>query len=229
MTTSRHQSAADALAASFPAPAKLTVVPAVNRASIAGADRAVIASYVGAPSAELAVVVTDESALLTGTDTGAGLSLADLLNPALTAAAGALGNGVLSPAVVGDASALFDDDSTDVYVLADDSGAALGHFVVRTRPAGSGDPLPLAEFAGNLNRISNVEMSLTVEIGRTRMSVRDVLGLEPGNVVELDRSAGAPADILLNGRKIAQGEIVVIDQDYAVRVTSILDATAELQ
>jgi flagellar motor switch protein FliN/FliY len=77
--------------------------------------------------------------------------------------------------------------------------------------------------AGKLGRINNVEMALTVEIGRTRMSVRDVLALEPGAVVELDRSAGAPADVLLNGRLIAHGEIVVIDQDYAVRITQILD------
>ena len=76
---------------------------------------------------------------------------------------------------------------------------------------------------GNLGRINNVEMALTVEIGRTRMSVRDVLGLEPGAVVELDRSAGAPADVLLNGRLIAHGEVVVVDQDYAVRITRILD------
>ncbi len=77
--------------------------------------------------------------------------------------------------------------------------------------------------AGNLGRINNVEMTLTVEIGRTRMSVRDVLGMEPGAVVELDRSAGAPADVLLNGRLIAHGEVVVVDQDYAVRITKILD------
>ena len=75
-----------------------------------------------------------------------------------------------------------------------------------------------------LGRISSVEMSLTVEIGRTRMSVREVLSLEPGAVIELDRSAGAPADVMLNGRMIARGEIVVIDQDYAVRITEILDA-----
>jgi flagellar motor switch protein FliN/FliY len=55
------------------------------------------------------------------------------------------------------------------------------------------------------------------------MSVRDVLSLTPGAVVELDRSAGAPADILLNGRLIAHGDIVVVDQDYAVRITQILD------
>jgi flagellar motor switch protein FliN/FliY len=79
---------------------------------------------------------------------------------------------------------------------------------------------------GNLARISNVEMTLTVEIGRTRMSVRELLALEPGAVVELDRAAGSPADILLNGRLIAQGDVVVVDQAYAVRVTRILD-TAE--
>jgi flagellar motor switch protein FliN/FliY len=80
--------------------------------------------------------------------------------------------------------------------------------------------------AARLGLISNVEMALTVEIGRTRMSVRDALALEPGKVIELDRSAGAPADVLLNGRLIAHGEVVVVDQDYAVRITRILD-TAE--
>ncbi|WP_081737843.1 flagellar motor switch protein FliN, partial [Arthrobacter sp. H41] len=77
--------------------------------------------------------------------------------------------------------------------------------------------------AGNLGRISNVEMAMTVEIGRARMSVRDVLDLEPGAVIELDRSAGAPADVLLNGRLVAHGEVVVVDQDYAVRITQIFD------
>lgn len=77
--------------------------------------------------------------------------------------------------------------------------------------------------ASRLGRISNVEMALTVQIGRTRLSVRDVLNLEPGAVIELDRSAGAPADVLLNGRLIAQGEVVVMDQDYGVRITKILD------
>ena len=82
--------------------------------------------------------------------------------------------------------------------------------------------------SSRLGRINNVEMALTVEIGRTRMSVRDVLGLEPGAVVELDRSAGAPADILLNGRLIALGEVVVMDQDYGVRITQILDVNEGL-
>ena len=97
-----------------------------------------------------------------------------------------------------------------------------GWFGIRIRENGHGDSAApaLGDLpAGNLGRINNVEMTLTVEIGRTRMSVRDVLGMEPGAVVELDRCAGAPADVLLNGRLIAHGEVVVVDQDYAVRIT----------
>jgi flagellar motor switch protein FliN/FliY len=71
-------------------------------------------------------------------------------------------------------------------------------------------------------------MELTVVIGKTRMTVQNALDLEPGSVVELDRSAGAPADILLNGRLIAHGEVVVVDQDYAVRVTNIIDVAEGL-
>ena len=82
--------------------------------------------------------------------------------------------------------------------------------------------------ARKLNRIHNVEMALTVAIGHTRLSVRDVLDLEPGKIIELDRSAGAPADIMLNGRLIAHGEIVVVDQDYAVKITRILDVAEGL-
>lgn len=82
--------------------------------------------------------------------------------------------------------------------------------------------------AGKLARISNVETALTIEIGRTRMAVRDVLAMEPSAVIELGRSAGSPADVLLNGRLIAHGEIVVVDQDYAVGITKILDTAEEL-
>ena len=225
MTISRHTAAAEALAASFPAAATLTVAPVTDRSAVPHSDTTVTASYVGAPSVDLAVILAATTPLL-GADT-AGLRSEDVLTPALAAAAGALGNGVLSTAILGDATPIIDD--ADLYALNDATGNAVAWFVIRTRPAGTSDALGADELAGNLKRISNVEMSLTVEIGRTRMSVREVLGLEPGNVVELDRSAGAPADILLNGRKIALGEIVVVDQDYAVRVTKILDPSGEQQ
>jgi flagellar motor switch protein FliN/FliY len=70
-------------------------------------------------------------------------------------------------------------------------------------------------------------MELTVELGRTRMTVRELLGLSPGAVVELDRAAGSPADLLVNGRLIARGEVVVVDEDFAVRITEIVGHGAD--
>jgi flagellar motor switch protein FliN/FliY len=108
-----------------------------------------------------------------------------------------------------------------VFELLSEAGTA-GWFIVRPRAeTGGGDSYRSIE--GRLSRINEVEMALTVEIGRTRMPVRTVLGLEVGAVVELDRAVGAPADVLLNGRLIAHGEVVVVDQEFAVRITRILD------
>jgi flagellar motor switch protein FliN/FliY len=120
---------------------------------------------------------------------------------------------------------LFADAESTVFELTG-SGKVAGWFAIRIRTSGTVGPRSRSaagSMSAKLGRINNVEMALTVEIGRTRMSVRDVLGLEPGAVIELDRSAGAPADVLLNGRLIAHGEVVVVDQDYAVRITQILD------
>ena len=74
--------------------------------------------------------------------------------------------------------------------------------------------------------LHGVDMELTVELGRTRMAVRDLLALAPGDVLELDRAAGSPADLLVNGRLIARGEVVVVDEDFGLRITQILDSTA---
>lgn len=82
----------------------------------------------------------------------------------------------------------------------------------------------LAAAEAGMRVLYDVEMTLTVEIGRTRLPVRDVLELVPGTVLELDRSAGAPADIMVNGRLVARGEIVVVDDEYAVRVSEIVSS-----
>ena len=168
-------------------------------------------------STPLAEIAGSDSALL---------SEADVLRPALEAAGSTLGVGVLGDAHVEDASALFSHPSTVIFELHTREGRA-GWFAIRLRDTAHGS-ISDSAMAGKLSRINNVEMALTVAIGHTRMAVRDVLNLEPGRVVELDRSAGAPADILLNGRLIANGEVVVIDQDYAVRITKILDVAEGL-
>jgi flagellar motor switch protein FliN/FliY len=73
-----------------------------------------------------------------------------------------------------------------------------------------------------IEMLHGVEMEVTVELGRTRMPVRDLLALAPGAVLELDRAAGSPADLLVNGRLIARGEVVVVDEDFGLRVTEII-------
>lgn len=227
-TTTLHTAAAESLAAQLPTAAPLSAVAQPGGAPavvLEAAADAVVASFVGGLSADLALVLTDLEAVVAagGTDHGI-VAVTDVLRPSLEAAAGVLGVGVLGEARRESAASLFADPETVVFALTA-GGVAGGWFGLRVRENGtvSAPAATPAVPTGNLGRINNVEMTLTVEIGRTRMSVRDVLGMEPGAVVELDRSAGAPADVLLNGRLIAHGEVVVVDQDYAVRITKILD------
>jgi flagellar motor switch protein FliN/FliY len=77
--------------------------------------------------------------------------------------------------------------------------------------------------APNLALVKDIEVVLTVELGRTNMVIQDILELTPGKVIELDRLAGEPLDILVNGTLLARGEVVVVDENFGVRLTSILD------
>lgn len=74
----------------------------------------------------------------------------------------------------------------------------------------------------NLDLIMSVPIQITVELGRTRRKIKDIAELMPGNIVELDRQAGDQVDILANGRPIARGDVVVVDDNYSVRVTEII-------
>lgn len=98
--------------------------------------------------------------------------------------------------------------------------------IPHTSPTGSASgsvtPLPRR----GIEMLHGVDMEVTVELGRTRMTVRDLLALTPGAVLELDRAAGSPADLLVNGRLIARGEVVVVDEDFGLRVTEIVDDSA---
>jgi flagellar motor switch protein FliN/FliY len=68
-------------------------------------------------------------------------------------------------------------------------------------------------------------LSVVAELGRTRMTVADLLSLTPGSVVELDRAAGSPIDLLVNGTLIARGEVVVVDEEFGLRISEIVDGT----
>jgi len=80
------------------------------------------------------------------------------------------------------------------------------------------------ESMADLRRLSAVPVDLSVEIGRARMSVGETLELREGSVVTLDRMAGEPVDLLVNGTPIARGEVVVIDEQFGLRLTQVLAA-----
>jgi flagellar motor switch protein FliN/FliY len=76
--------------------------------------------------------------------------------------------------------------------------------------------------AHGLDLIQDVEMEITVVLGRAVLTVRELLSLEPGSVVELDQAAGSPVEVLVNGTTIARGEVVVIDEVFGIRITEIV-------
>jgi len=75
---------------------------------------------------------------------------------------------------------------------------------------------------GNIGLIMDVFMEMTVELGRAKKQIKDILGMGEGTIIELDKLAGEPVDILVNHKPIAKGEVVVIDENFGVRVTEIL-------
>ena len=77
--------------------------------------------------------------------------------------------------------------------------------------------------AENLRVLENIEVQLAVEVGNTEIKIRDLLRLNEGSVIELDRLAGDPLDILVNGTMIAKGEIVMVGERFGVRFTEIVD------
>ena len=77
---------------------------------------------------------------------------------------------------------------------------------------------------GDLQRLSGVPVDLAVEIGRTQMTVGETLNLREGSVITLDRMADEPVDLLVNGIAVARGEVVVIDEQFGVRLTKVLES-----
>ena len=78
-----------------------------------------------------------------------------------------------------------------------------------------------------LGMLREVPLEVSAELGRTRMSVSEILQLNVGSVVELDRTAGSPVDVVVNGSLIARGEVIVIDDEYGVRITEILGRVSD--
>ncbi len=81
----------------------------------------------------------------------------------------------------------------------------------------------------NLQLLLDVPLQITAELGRATMKIEDVLKLGPGSIIELNKLAGEPVDLLVNGKLIAQGEVVVVDENFGVRITSILGPEARIK
>ena len=150
------------------------------------------------------------------------------------------------------AGSLGDEGATDcvgVPILAGEAHAATLALVLdrAAEPAGGGqaaapepEPEPEPEIASHefqpldalaaatagggrsLEFLGEVELGVTAELGRARLTVRNVLNLAPGSIVELDRTAGSPVDVLVNGTLIARGEVVVVDEEFGIRSSEIV-------
>jgi flagellar motor switch protein FliN len=173
-------------------------------------------------------------------------TLAAGLEPALAAAAGSLDPTVFGALSLASIDEVTVDTPPDSWALPLEDAQGVAAVVVLTTPVAA-EPEPQPELPAppvatapahefptlavpgfgsavthSLNMLHDVEMAVTVELGRTRMTVREILGLAPGTVVELDRAAGAPVDVVVNGTLIARGEVVVIDEEFGIRVTEIV-------
>ena len=86
----------------------------------------------------------------------------------------------------------------------------------------------VTSYGADLRRVIDVPAELSMEIGRTTMTIGWTLSLAPGSIVSLNRLAGEPVDLLVNGKVIAQGEVVVIDEEFGMRITDIVSAQQRL-
>jgi len=98
----------------------------------------------------------------------------------------------------------------------------VSHEEIQLAPLEAGFSGP--ELPAELERLDQVTLELTVEVGRTRMSLGQALALGPGSVITLDRLADQPVDLLVNGKPVARGEVVVIDDVFGLRLTHIVES-----
>ncbi|WP_243056463.1 flagellar motor switch protein FliN [Nocardioides sp. SR21] len=201
---------------------------------------AVVADLEGDATGRVAVLVGDDLVTALASSPLGGLDLAAAIQPTLDAFAEALGARVgaarqLDPSlVVGDVGFPFvtiplNGTETAAAILVPEAVLLDAAFAspAPSAPAPIAAPVtenaaPRATQSRGIEMLHGVDMEVTVEIGRARMTVRELLDMAPGTVLELDRAAGSPADLLVNGRLIARGEVVVIDEDYGLRITEIL-------
>lgn len=97
---------------------------------------------------------------------------------------------------------------------------------INIQPAQFQNFMPVQDLGGiapeNIDLIMDVPLEVTVELGRTSKSIKEILDFSPGTIIELDKLAGEPVDVLVNGKFVAKGEVVVIEESFGIRVTEII-------
>jgi flagellar motor switch protein FliN/FliY len=166
--------------------------------------------------------------------------LVTAVTPALSAAANAIGEAgsfeiePASPAET-ETQAIVDlDRALVVYPIVENDASVAGLVMYLDAEApsnggahGAGSAMANAGIdAATALVLGEVEMGVTAELGRCHMTIREALALTPGAVIDLDRAAGAPVDVLVNGTVIARGEVVVIDEEFGIRISEILGSGA---
>lgn len=228
--------AASAAAGLVPSPAPLVPGEAVPAATLAGLGWTLGATALVDPATDshLGVLVHSDLGEALAAAPAGGLDLGAAVQPALDAAALALGV-TAGPGQTLAGPALGEMLARAVVAVPLMAGADVAGAVFLVVPADASAATPATPAVAPVSAVApirgvemlhGVAMEVTVELGRTRLSVRELLALSPGHVLELDRAAGSPADLLVNGRLIARGEVVVVDEDFALRVTEIVPASA---
>jgi flagellar motor switch protein FliN/FliY len=124
-------------------------------------------------------------------------------------------------------------DNTDKGIWAEDDSEAIGSGLA----AAAVQPVAFGQLGAgargeenkNLELLLDVEIPISVEVGRTEMSLEDVLRLVPGSVIALDKKSEEPVDLRVNGKLVARGEVVLVDDTYGLRITQVVDAAGRIE
>lgn len=119
------------------------------------------------------------------------------------------------------ATAMGGDESAMMAALSDDEPASMAQVQDVSFPQLS--PSDEMGDRSSIDRLMDVDLNLSVELGRKDMQIKEILNLGPGKIIELDKLAGEPVDLLVNGKLLAKGEVVVVDENFGVRITELVD------
>ncbi len=120
------------------------------------------------------------------------------------------------------------DEESALYIIGKDDGEAeFSAPMIPAMTASHGQPASISghrtEFDSSMEVLLDVPLEISVELGRMKMMIREVLDLGTGSIIEVDKAAGEPVDVMVNGRLVAKGEVVVIEDNFGVRITEILN------